>query len=137
MHWGRAPLSLLRLLRLLRLQDALNICLSRKRIAFAGLGIQAVAAPSNDDLAGWSGPAPFGRSLEAERIGRRSPGSNREAVARAARERSEQERASNVFRRIHFTYLRALLASYLELHIKQSPVPEASGSSLELAGTAE
>ena len=36
------------------------------------------------------------------------PCSEREAVARAARERSERERANNVFRRGHFTHPRML-----------------------------
>ena len=54
---------------------------------------------------------PVELAQEAERIGRRLAGSDREAVARAAQRSvsyANKERASNVFRRIHFTYLCAL-----------------------------
>ena len=61
--------------------------------------------------------------LEAERIDRRVPGSEREAVARAARERSEQERESNVFRPTHFTYSRALLGLIVGVWVLSTAVP--------------
>ena len=70
--------------------------------------------PSEDGRVACADPAQapdfgFGRDLEAERIGRTPRPIRREAVARAARERSEQERSDTAATRRSRTYPRSPL----------------------------